>query len=101
MGGRVVLGGRIGHGCEGWLFVLSDEMVFKHLDIVQLGQSLTLKLVYTTHHPPTTNFFPTPNLILFVSINSVQNFKIVAQPLLGEKFVVGGGWVGGVNQFQC
>ena len=53
MGGRVVLGGRIGHGCEGWLFVLSDEMVFKHLDIVQLGQSLTLKLVYTTTHPPT------------------------------------------------
>ena len=38
-------------------------------------------------------FFFTPNLILFVSINSVQNFKIVAQPLLGEKFVVGGGWV--------
>ena len=39
-------------------------------------------------------FFFTPNLILFVSINSVQNFKIVAQPLLGEKFVVGGvgGW---------
>jgi hypothetical protein len=39
-------------------------------------------------------FFFTLNLILFVSINSVQNFKIVAQPLLGEKFVVGGvgGW---------
>ena len=36
--------------------------------------------------------FFTPNLILFVSIHSVQNFKIVAQPLLGEKFVVGG-WV--------
>ena len=42
-------------------------------------------------------FFFTPSLILFVSINCVQNFKIVAQPLLGEKFVVGGGWVvGGV-----
>ena len=39
------------------------------------------------------NFFFTPNLILFVSINSVQDFKIVAQPLLGEKFVW---WVGGV-----
>ena len=25
----------------------------------------------------------------------MQNFKTVAQPLLGEKFVVGGGWVGG------
>ena len=40
-------------------------------------------------------FFFTPNLILFVSINSVQNFKTVALPLLGEKFVVvvgGGGW---------
>ena len=36
-------------------------------------------------------FFLTPNLILFVSINSVQNFKTVAIPLLGEKFVVGGG----------
>ena len=36
-------------------------------------------------------FFSTPNLILLVSINSVQDFKIVAQPLLGEKFVVGGG----------
>ena len=32
----------------------------------------------------------TPNLILFVSINSVQNFKTVALPLLGEKFVWGG-----------
>ena len=45
----------------------------------------------------------TPNLIFFVTINSVQNFKTVAQPLLGEKFVwwwvvvVGGG--GCVNQF--
>ena len=37
-------------------------------------------------------FFFTINLILFVSINSVQNFKIVAQLLLGEKFVVVGGW---------
>ena len=41
--------------------------------------------------------FFTLNLILFVSINSVQNFKTVALPLLGEKFVVvvvgGGGWV--------
>ena len=40
-------------------------------------------------------FFFTPNLILFVSINSVQSFKTVPQPLLGEKFVVvggGGGW---------
>ena len=37
------------------------------------------------------NFFSTPNLIYFVTINSVQNFKTVAQPLLGEKFVVGGG----------
>ena len=39
-------------------------------------------------------FFFTPILILFVSINSVQNFKTVALPLLGEKFVVvvGGGW---------
>ena len=36
--------------------------------------------------------FSTSNLILFVSINSVQNFKTVAIPLLGEKFVVGGGW---------
>ena len=36
--------------------------------------------------------FFTPNLILFVSINSVQDFKIIAQPLLGEKFVW---WVGG------
>ena len=33
-------------------------------------------------------FFFTLNLILFVSINSVQNFKTVALPLLGEKFVV-------------
>jgi hypothetical protein len=40
-------------------------------------------------------FFFTPNLILFVSINSVQNFKTVALPLLGEKFVVGGGGGGG------
>ena len=40
-------------------------------------------------------FFSHPNLILFVSINSVQNFNIVAQPLLEGKFVVGGGWVGG------
>ena len=40
-------------------------------------------------------FFLTPNLIFFVTINSVQNFKTVAQPLLGEKFVwvVVGGWV--------
>ena len=39
--------------------------------------------------------FFTSNLIHFVSINSVLNFKIVAQPLLGEKFVwVGGGGVG-------
>ena len=42
-------------------------------------------------------FFFTPNLIYFVTINSVQNFKTVAQLLLGEKFVwvvvvvVGGG----------
>ena len=39
-------------------------------------------------------FFFTLDLILFVSINSVQNFKTVALPLLGEKFVVvvvGGG----------
>ena len=40
-------------------------------------------------------FFFTLNLIFFVTINSVQNFKTVAQPLLGEKFVwwvvVGGG----------
>ena len=44
------------------------------------------------HEDP--KFFFTSNLIFFVSINSVQNFKIVAQPLLGEKFVwwvVGGG----------
>ena len=42
------------------------------------------------------NFFSTPNLIFFVTINSVQNFKTVAQPLLREKFVVvGGGGVGG------
>ena len=33
------------------------------------------------------NFFSTPNLIYFVTINSVQNFKTVAQLLLGEKFV--------------
>ena len=54
------------------------------------------------------NFFLTP--IFFLTINSVQNFKTVAQPLLGEKFVMGAwlvggwwvdGWVGGVNQFQC
>ena len=42
-------------------------------------------------------FFLTLNLILFVSINSVQNFKTVALPLLGEKFVVvvvvGGWWL--------
>ena len=38
-------------------------------------------------------FFFTPNLILFVSINTVQSFKTVALPPLGEKFVVvGGGW---------
>ena len=42
----------------------------------------------------------TLNLILFVSINSVQNFKIVAQPLLGEKFVVGG-WVAVAYRTQC
>ena len=42
-------------------------------------------------------FFSTPNLIYFVTINSVQNFKTVAQLLLGEKFVwvVGGGGGGG------
>ena len=42
----------------------------------------------------TPNFILTPNLIFFVTINSAQNFKTVAQPLLGEKFVVvgGGGW---------
>ena len=38
----------------------------------------------------------TTNLILFVSINSVQNFKTVALPLLGEKFVV---VVGGVETY--
>ena len=40
-------------------------------------------------------FFFTPNLIFFVTLNSVQNFKTVAHTLLGEKFVwvVGGGWV--------
>ena len=40
-------------------------------------------------------FFFTPNLIFFVTFNSLQNFKTVAQPLLGEKFVwvVGGWWV--------
>ena len=38
-------------------------------------------------------FFFTPNLNFFVTINSVQIFKTVAQPLLGEKFVwVVGGW---------
>ena len=38
-------------------------------------------------------FFFTPNLIFFVTLNSVQNFKTVAHTLLGEKFVwvVGGG----------
>ena len=41
-----------------------------------------------------TPFFFTSNLILFLSINSAQNFKIVAQPLLGEKFVWVGGWWG-------
>ena len=42
----------------------------------------------------TPNFFFTPNLIFFVTLNSVQNFKTVAHTLLGEKFVwVGGGWV--------
>ena len=45
-----------------------------------------------------------PKFFLFVSINSVQNFKTVALPLLGEKFVVvvvvvGGGWVGGVETY--
>ena len=47
-------------------------------------------------------FFFTLNLILFVSINSVQNFKIVAQPLLGEKFVVvvGGGGGGVESKFS-
>ena len=34
-----------------------------------------------------TKFFSTKNLIFFVTINSVQNFKTVAQPLLGEKFL--------------
>ena len=33
------------------------------------------------------NCFSSPQTLFFVSINSVQNFKIVAQPLLGEKFV--------------
>ena len=28
----------------------------------------------------------------FVTSNSVENFQTVAQPLLGEKFVVVGGW---------
>ena len=39
-------------------------------------------------------YFFTPNLIFFVTLNSVQNFKTVAHTLLGEKFVwvVGGGW---------
>mgnify|MGYP006863868579 CR=1 FL=1 len=44
------------------------------------------------------NFFFTPNLIFFVTLNSVQNFKTVAHPLLGEKFVwvvVGGWWFDG------
>ena len=35
--------------------------------------------------------FFTPNLNYFVTINSVQNFKTVAQLHLGQKFV----WVGG------
>ena len=35
-----------------------------------------------------------PKSYFFVTLNSVQNFKTVAHPLLGEKFVwVGGGWV--------
>ena len=44
-------------------------------------------------------FLFTPNLNFFVTINSVQSFKTVAHPLLGEKLV----WVGGgcVNLFQC
>ena len=46
-------------------------------------------------------FFSTPNLIFFVIINSVQKFKTVAQPLLGEKFVwVVGGWVGVEGSFS-
>ena len=40
-------------------------------------------------------FFSHPNSYFFVTINSVQNFKTEARPLLGEKFVrVGGGGAG-------
>ena len=49
-------------------------------------------------------FFFTPNLILFVRINSVQSFKTVALPLQGEKFVVvggGGGWCLKPNLVFC
>ena len=33
------------------------------------------------------NFFFKPNLILFVTYNSVHNFITLGQPLLGEKYV--------------
>ena len=40
-------------------------------------------------------FFLHPKPYFFVSINSLQYFRYIARPLLGEKFVwwwVGGGW---------
>ena len=50
----------------------------------------------------TPNFFPPQILFFSVTIHSVQNFKTVVQPLLGEKFVVvvvvGGGGGGGKTQ---
>ena len=46
--------------------------------------------------PPINPPPPPPNLFIFVTINSVQNFKTVAKPLSGEKFVWVGVWC--VNQ---
>ena len=91
MGEKFVWGGVVEGKFRLWIWISNCSVRMK----APRAQGENLKIQPPRGLGGYPKFFFTPNLILFVSINSVQNFKTVAIPLLGEKFVVGGGGGGG------
>ena len=95
MGEKFMWGGVVEGKFRLWIWICNCSVRIK----APRAQGENLKIQQPRGLGGYPKFFFTPNLISFVTITSVQNFKTVAHPLLGEQFV----WVGGgcVNLFQC
>ena len=91
MGEKFVWGGVVEGKFRLWIWISNCSVRMK----APRAQGENLKIQPPRGLGGYLNFFFTPNLILFVSINSLQSFKTVVPPILGKKslwwwVVVGG-----------